>query len=266
MTDRNEVQLAPWRVERGVAHLVLNRPDRANAIDLAFSRALAASIDAVAAADGVRAVLVSAAGPRFCVGGDIDAFVAHGERIDRLIDDILAPLNPALLRLANLTVPVISAVNGPVGGAGIGLALCADVVLASDTMKLRAGYSGIGLSPDAGASYFLAQRVGASKAKELFFFNATLSAQECLQLGIVNAVLPAAELAGAAAKLAEQAAAGSARSMRAIKTLCDGAARRPLAEHLALERHFLVGCAEGADAKEGVRAFTEKRAPRFGEA
>lgn len=255
--------LALWRVDDGVGRLVLNRPQRANAIDLAMSRALAAAIDALAAAQP-RAVLICAAGERFCVGGDIDAFVAAGERMAPLIDDILAPLHPALLRLASLPVPVISAVNGPVGGAGIGLALCADLVLASDTMKLRAGYSGIGLSPDAGASYYLARRAGAARAKELFFFNRALSAAECLAMGIVDAVHPAAELAAVADRLAAQAAAGPSQSFAAIKQLCDGAAQRSFADHLALEQRCLVGCAGSDDAREGVRAFVEKRAPRFG--
>lgn len=257
-------QLVLWSVEDGIGSIVLNRPERANAINLALGRALAAAIDAVAGAQGLRVVVLSAAGERFCVGGDIEEFVEHGDRIDRLVDEILAPLHPALLRLASLPVPVISAVNGAIGGAGIGLALCADVVLASESMKLRAGYSAIGLSPDAGASYFLSRRVGASKAKELFFFNAPLGARECLALGIVNAVFPATELAAAAQKLAAQAAAGSARSLRSIKLLCDGAQHRAYAEHLALEQRFLVDCAQGADAKEGVRAFVEKRAPAFG--
>lgn len=258
-----------WSLAEGVARITLNRPERANAIGLASSRKLAAALeaacDAVAAGDA-RVVLIDAVGERFCAGGDIGEFVENADTMPRLIDDILEPLNPAMHRISTLPVPVISAVGGAIGGAGIGLALCADVVLASEAMKLRAGYSAIGLSPDAGASYFLSRRVGASKAKELFFFNRVLSAHECLQLGIVNAVLPAAELAEAAATMSAQAAAGAPRSMASIKRLCDGAAARDLRDHLALEKEFLLACSRTADAREGVRAFVEKRAPKFGQA
>jgi len=263
----NEGSEVSWSVADGVGRVTLNRPQRANAIGLAFSRELAAALNAVCdavQAGTARAVLLDAVGDRFCAGGDIGEFVENADAMHRLIDDILAPLNPAMHRLASLPVPVISAVNGAIGGAGIGLALCADVVLASEAMKLRAGYSAIGLSPDAGASYFLSRRVGASKAKELFFFNPVLSAQECLRLGIVNAVLPAGELAGAAARMAAQAASGAARSMASIKRLCDGAAARDLRDHLALEKEFLTACSRTADAKEGVHAFVQKRAPQFG--
>lgn len=252
-----------WSVENGVGRITLNRPQQANAVGLASSRALSAAIDAVVAA-APRVVVLTGRGARFCAGGDIGEFVADQQNMARLIDDILVPLHPALLRLANLPAPVITAVNGPLGGAGIALALCGDIVLAADTMKLRAGYSAIGLTPDAGASWFLSRRVGASKAKEIFFLNDTLSAEECLRLGIVNAVCPAAELEQRTEALVERLLAGAAGAFARIKVLCDGAERRDLAEHLALEKEMMVASAGSADAREGVRAFSEKRSPRFG--
>lgn len=252
-----------WSVENGVGRITLNRPERANAVGLASSRALAAAIDAVVAA-APRVVVLTGRGPRFCAGGDIDEFVADQENMARLIEEILAPLHPALLRLANLPAPVITAVNGPVGGAGIALALCGDIVLAADSMKLRAGYSAIGLTPDAGASWFLSRRVGASKAKEIFFLNDVLSAEDCLRLGIVNAVHPAAELEQRAQAVVDRLLAGAGGAFARIKILCDGAGRRDLADQLALEQQMMVASAASADAREGVRAFSEKRAPTFG--
>lgn len=260
MEDKNGAVL--WSVENGIGRITLNRPERANAIGLAASRALAAAIDAVAAA-APKVVLITGNGPRFCAGGDIDEFVAASDRMQALIDEILVPLHPAILRLANLPAPVVTAVNGPLGGAGIGLALCGDIVLAADTVKLRAGYSAIGLSPDAGASWWLSRRVGAAKAKELFLLNDVLSADDCLRLGLFSAVHPADRLAAEAEKIVQRLAAGAAGSQARIKLLCDGAERRDLAEHLALEHQFIVASAGSADAAEGVRAFTEKRAPRF---
>lgn len=252
-----------WSVENGVGRITLNRPAQANAVGLETSRALAAAIDAVVAASP-RVVVLTGRGQRFCAGGDIGEFVADQENMARLIDQILVPLHPALLRLANLPAPVITAVNGPLGGAGIALALCGDIVLAADTMKLRAGYSAIGLTPDAGASWFLTRRVGASKAKELFFLNDTLSAEDCLRMGIVNAVYPAAELEQRTQAVVDRLLAGAGGAFARIKILCDGAERRDLADHLALEQQMMVASAASADAREGVRAFAQKRAPKFG--
>lgn len=252
-----------WSVDDGIGRITLNRPERANSIGLATSQALSAAIDAVIAA-APRVVLLTGNGPRFCAGGAIDEFVANPDRMAELIAQILEPLHPALLRLANLSAPVVTAVNGPLGGAGIGLALAGDIVLAADTAKLRAGYSAIGLSPDAGAAWLLARRVGAGKAKEIFLLNDVLDADECLRLGIFSQVFPAAKLAEAAEDVVRRLAAGAAGAQARIKVLCDGAERRDLAEHLVLEQHLMVAGAASADAAEGVRAFSEKRAPRFG--
>lgn len=252
-----------WSVENGVGRITLNRPEAANAVGLASSRALSAAIDAVVAA-APRVVVLTGRGPRFCAGGDISEFVADQENMAQLIDRILVPLHPALLRLVNMPAPVITAVNGPLGGAGIALALCGDIVLAADTMKLRAGYSAIGLTPDAGASWFLTRRVGASKAKEIFLLNDTLSADECLRLGIVNAVVPAAELEQRTHALVERLVAGAGGAFARIKVLCDAAERRDLGDHLALEHQMMLASAASADAREGVQAFAQKRAPKFG--
>lgn len=252
-----------WSVENQVARITLNRPQAANAIGLASSRALSEAIDAVVAA-APRVVVLTGSGARFCAGGDISEFVAGQDDMQGLIDRILVPLHPALLRLATMPAPVITAVNGPLGGAGIALALCGDIVLAADTMKLRAGYSAIGLTPDAGASWFLSRRVGASKAKELFMLNDTLSADECLRLGIVNAVYPAAELEQRTREMVDRLLAGAAGALARIKILCDGAGQRDLADQLALEHQMMLMSAASADAREGVQAFAQKRAPKFG--
>lgn len=251
-----------WHVREGVGHIVMNRPDAANAIDLPTAHAFAQAVDAMAVAD-IGAVLLSARGKQFCAGGDIRAFVAEINRLPAFINEVLDPLLPALARLGDLPLPVISAVHGPVGGAGIALALCADIALASDTMKLRGGYSAIGLSPDLGASYFLARRSSGAQAKRILMTNVVLSAPECLALGLVDGVHPAAELPAVAQALAQDLAQGATGSLGGIKRLCDAAPRATLAEHLDAERRALLRCARSADGREGITAFIEKRAPRF---
>ena len=255
-------QTVLWQVEDGVGHIVLNRPDAANALDGVTVRRLADVIAQAARAD-VGAVLISARGRQFCAGGDIREFVAQRGELDRLVQTTLDLMHPALHTLAELSMPVVSALQGPVGGAGIGVALCADIVLASSAVKLRGGYSAIGLSPDLGASYYLARRAGAARAKYLLMTNRAIDAETCLRWGLVDELHAPEALADAARALAVELARGATDALGGIKRLCDGAARHDLRAHLDLERAALVRCAVSADAREGVAAFVEKRAPRF---
>lgn len=254
--------LVQWRVENGVGHIVLNRPDAANAMNSALAAQLAAAIDQAAAAD-IGAVLLSANGKQFCAGGDINEFVERRADFDQLIREMLDILHPAIHRLATLPLPVVSAVQGPVGGAGIAMALCADIVLASTALKLRGGYSAIGLSPDLGAAYYLARRAGAARAKYILMTNQPVPADECLRLGLVDELHAPEQLAPVAKAMAEQLAAGATGSLGGIKRLCDGAPAADLLAHLERERLALLRCAQSADGREGVSAFVEKRAPRF---
>lgn len=246
-----------------VAVLTLNRPQRANVLDLEMSAALIAAIDTVAQDRSVRAVLLQARGRQFCGGGDITDFANALDELGDLLDRHIPPLHKAIHQLASLPVPVISALNGPIGGGGIGLALCADIAIAAESMKLRGGYSAIGLTPDAGSSWFLTRRIGAARTKEIFFTNEPLSARECLALGIVSRVCPDDQLAQQAFALVASLARGATGSLARIKLLADGAAERSLLEQLNLEHCCMVESGRSAEAIEGVTAFIQKRAPRF---
>ncbi|VTU21595.1 1,2-epoxyphenylacetyl-CoA isomerase [Variovorax sp. SRS16] len=258
----NPQSLALWHVEDSVGHIVLNRPEAANALNSAYGDALCEAIAQAARAD-VGAILLSANGKQFCAGGDIHEFAERRDDIDALIKTMLDALHPAIHTLATLPVPVISAVQGPVGGAGISVALCADLVLASPAMKLRGGYSAIGLSPDLGASYYLVRRAGAARAKNILMTNRPLSAEQCLAWGLVDEIHAQDSLLPAARALAQQLARGATASLGGIKRLCDGAHEHDLRTHLQLEREALLRCALSADGREGVKAFVEKRAPEF---
>lgn len=248
----------------GIATLTLNRPDRANVLDAEMSAALVDAVDAIAADRGVRAVLLQARGRQFCGGGDIREFVSCIDDLACRIDANIPPVHRMLHRLATLPVPVASALNGPIGGAGIGLALSADIVLAAESMKLRGGYSAIGLTPDVGASWLLARRAGEARAKEILFTNDLLSARECLQFGIVSKVVADNELEASASTLVAALAKGAGGSFAAVKLLVDGASLRTLEEHLDLEHRHMVEASRSADAVEGVMAFSQKRTPVFG--
>ncbi|UJW83654.1 enoyl-CoA hydratase/isomerase family protein [Hydrogenophaga sp. SL48] len=248
----------------GIAVLTLNRPDRANALDGEMALALDAAVDSLTGDVGLRAVLLQARGRHFCAGGDIREFVESIDDLGSRIDGSIPAVHRMIHRLATLPVPVVSALNGPVAGAGIGLALCADLVLAAESMKLRGGYSAIGLTPDAGSSWLLARRAGEARAKEIFFTNEPLSARHCLQFGIVSQVLPDAELDAGARALVTALAKGATGSFARIKVLVDGASHRTLQEHLELEHRYMGEASRSADAREGVTSFAQKRAPVFG--
>ncbi|MBO9648573.1 MAG: enoyl-CoA hydratase/isomerase family protein [Variovorax sp.] len=251
-----------WCVSDRIGRIVLKRADRTNSISSGASRGLVRAIDEVLDSQP-RVVLLAAEGRVFCAGGDIEEFVAAGPALDVLVDEILEPLHPALYRLATAPLPVISAVNGPIGGAGIGLALCADFVLAAESMKLRTGYAAIGLSPDAGASFFLARRVGAVRAQQWLMLSDPIDARECLARGAVDSLHPDGDLQAAAEALAHRLAQAASGSLAAIKTLCSGLPGRDLQAHLRMEHALLAENARSNDAPEGVRAFMERRVPRF---
>lgn len=251
-----------WSVSQGIGRLTFNRPDHANSIDLASRTDMVEGINRMTEPD-VRVVVITGSGKFFNAGGDIGEFQRNQEKLDHLVDEVLRFAHPAIHKLASLPIPVISAVNGPLGGAGIGFALCADFVMASDTVKLRGGYCGIALSPDMGASYYLTRRVGASKAKEIFMLNRALSAEDCLRLGIVDQVHPADQLTVAVDSLARELANGPTSSYGRVKQLCDTAFSHDLKLHLDLEHELLVQSARSADCREGIASFTGRRVPNF---
>jgi len=260
MADMNGIE---WSVaDGGVGRIVLNRPEHHNALGLSNAAALVRAIDEVLAAQP-RVLVIEARGPIFCAGGDIREFVQAGDHLDELVDEILNQLLPAYLKLAQAPCPIVTVVGGPVGGAGVGLALCGDFVLASDAMKLRTGYAAIGLSPDVGASYFLARRVGAVRAQQWLMLSDTIDAGRCLAAGAVDQVHPGAQLNAAAEVLIERLRAGAPASLSAMKRLSLEGPSLALGAYLGLEQQLLEACARTADAREGTSAFLAKRKPAF---
>lgn len=252
-------------IRDAVAYVTLNRPEQANVLNDEMSAAFIETVETLARACGqgqVSAALLSAKGPHFCAGGDISGFVASDD-LAGLMDRGIPPLHRAIHTLSTLPVPVVSAVNGSLGGGGIGVALCADLVLASSSMKLRGGYSAIGLSPDVGVSWALTRLAGPMRAKHILFTNEPLTAQQCLSAGLVLDVYDDDQLMPAAEKLVRSLAAGATGALGRIKTLVDQAARHSLRDQLEREHYAMVVSGAGREAGEGVRAFMEKRPPRF---
>ncbi len=253
-----------WEVTAGVGRLTFTNPDEANTIGYAQSKTWPRAFTAVVEA-APRVIVLASTGRIFCAGGAIRGMVANADHLGPYIEGTLEPLHEGYLKLANAPCPIVSVVQGPLGGAGIGLALLADLVLASTTVKLRAGYPAIGLSPDLGASYFLSRRVGAMRAQRWLLTNALIDASECLAAGAVDELHAPDALEAAAARWVEYFRTAAPASMAAIKQLCRHAAGADAETHVALEKALLLHCAGTADAREGVRAFIDKRSPRFGQ-
>lgn len=260
MTKLNGIE---WNVDdQAVGRIMLSQPECNNALGPSNANALALAIDEVLAAQP-RVIVIGSRGPIFCAGGNIHEFAKAGDRLDEMVDSILDELLPGYLKLAQATCPIVTVVGGPVGGAGVGLALCGDFVLASDTMKLRTGYAAIGLSPDVGASYFLARRVGLVRAQQWLMLSDAIDAGRCLVAGAVDQVHPAAELDAAAQTLVERLCASAPASLAAMKRLSLEGPALSLKAYLALEQALLKACARTSDAREGTSAFVAKRKPQF---
>lgn len=248
----------------GVATITLNRAEYGNALNMDLVSSFAYAVNESLSTPSVKVILITGNGKNFCVGGDIHSFLEKREELPSYVDSLVEPLNDVLSKLANSKIPIVSAVNGPIGGAGIALALIADFVLAAESMKFRCGYTALGLSPDAGSSWLLANRVGAFRAKQLFLSNSTLDAKQCLSLGIVDEVYPDSELLTEAYALTKQLSNGPSKAMSRVKHLLDHTiSQRTFEEHLNLEREFIVQCAQEENAHEGILAFTEKRKAIF---
>jgi 2-(1,2-epoxy-1,2-dihydrophenyl)acetyl-CoA isomerase len=250
-------------IESEIARITLDRPDLANALTSAAAAHIAAAVDRIAADPSVRVVVLTGNGKMFCAGGDIREFVTTLDTLGDLIGDELLTLNATLLKLAALPMPVVAALNGPVAGGGIGLALTADVLIAAESVRFRAGYAAIGLSPDAGTSYFLTRLIGPQRAKEFLFTNRFLDAPEALALGLVSKVVPDADLAEETEALVRRIAAMPPGALAAVKSLVNAAVNETHADVLERERRWMMRNGATADAHEGIRAFIERRTPTF---
>jgi 2-(1,2-epoxy-1,2-dihydrophenyl)acetyl-CoA isomerase len=245
--------------DEGVLTITLNRPEVLNAFDSAMHAAFRAALHEAAAQD-VRAVVLTGAGRGFCVGQDLKEFrEATGDIGERL----RITYNPNVLALRDLEKPVIAAVNGPAAGAGLSLACACDVRLAAASATFVPAFVNIGLVPDTGATYFVERLLGYSRAFEWLCSGRPLSAGDAHAWGLVAEVVSDGRLADRAAELASTLAALPTRAIGLTKRLLEHAALASLADQLELEVELQAEAAVSEDFREGVAAFLEKREPRF---
>jgi 2-(1,2-epoxy-1,2-dihydrophenyl)acetyl-CoA isomerase len=258
-----------YEVERGVATVTLNRPAVLNAINPLMLDELQRTLDGIRDDSSVRAAVLTGAGRGFCSGADLrarqrtkpsaappDASRAGADRLRRTY-------NPLILAIRTIEKPFIAAVNGVAAGAGCNLALACDIVLASDAARFGNVFMRIGLIPDCGGHFFLPRLVGFHKAAELMFTGDIIDAREAERIGLINHVVPHAELSTQTRELAERLARGPSRALGLCKRTLNMGINVDLAAVLHAEAEGQGLASQTEDHWEGVQAFLEKRAARF---
>ena len=249
------------RVEHadGVATITLNRPESLNALNAPMRRELLTAFKGLARDDAVRAVVLTGEGRGFCSGADLRG--GSGEREFRRV--LTTEYNPLIRAIRELPRPVVAAVNGVAAGAGVSLALACDLVLAAEDARFIQAFVKIGLVPDSGSTRTLVRTMGRHRAAQLIFGGEPLSAADAHAAGLVNRVVPAAELAAAAREEAQRLAAAPTRAIAYAKRLINAAEDADLDAQLAAEAAYQELAGRTVDHAEGVAAFGEKREPRF---
>jgi 2-(1,2-epoxy-1,2-dihydrophenyl)acetyl-CoA isomerase len=247
----------------GVLKLTLDRP-KANAFDFQMIAELSSALKTAARDPQVRVVLLTGAGKIFSAGQDVTEFgKAAAQEGLSFRQHLQRTYNPLVLQLRRLEKPVLAAINGPVAGAALGLALACDLRIAADTARFVVGFLGIGLAPDSGVSLFLPALIGVGRAAEAAFTNQPINAEQALAWGLVNRVVPAEELGQAASSWARELADGPVNAMGLAKRDFNRSMYPHLEAVLDYEAHNQEIAGRGADHKEGVQAFLEKRPPAY---
>lgn len=247
-------------VQAGVATITLNRPDRLNAFTTQMTAELLAALKTCARDDAIRCIILTGAGRGFCAGQDLSEIEALTGSVS---DHLRHGFNQVVLSMRGLEKPIIARLNGAVAGAGLGAALAADLRIAADTAKFASAFLGIGLVPDTGMSWLLYHLAGPARAFELIATGRRLDAAEALAFGLVNQVVPAAELDARVAELAQALAQAPTRGIGLSKRLLNRVAHLSLAEALEYEAQVQDIAIATADHREGVAAFLQKRPPHF---
>ncbi|HEX5806987.1 MAG TPA: enoyl-CoA hydratase-related protein [Macromonas sp.] len=250
-------------VTDGLARVVLDQAALGNPFNEAFCNDWVALANELTSRDDVRAVLITANGRFFSVGGDIAMFQNNLDELPKLIKKWTATLHMGIARMARLNAPIVTAVHASAMGGAVALVASSDVVFAARSAVLGSAYAGIGYCCDAGASIALSQRMGVARARRYLLLAENLKAEQAQDAGLVDFVCDDADVAAQAEALAKRLAHGPTRAYGAIRTLFKTALSQGLEAQLEDEAQSLSRIAGTADAREGIVAFVEKRKPQF---
>ena len=261
--DYQEIRL---EFKDNLALLTLNNPEALNAISLRMIRELNQVMDEIEpVSNGARCLLITGAGRGFCAGANMSDFQAHMDAKDGLDAGLVLEkwYNPFFIRLRDLRMPIITAVNGPAAGVGMSLALMGDMVLSAESAFFLQAFRRIGLIPDGGATYILPRMIGFSRAMELSLLGERLSAEKALEWGLINRLYPDDRLMPEALALAGELAAGPTEGLRMIRQAYWRSVDNSYEEQLNVERDLQRLAGRTHDFLEGVTSFLEKRPAKF---
>lgn len=259
--EQTDLVTRRFEADSGIATLTFNRPEVFNALDIATAEAFERAVHWLTTLMGLRCVVLTGAGKAFVAGGDVGAFAADPDNADRTLSLILKHMHPAILSLRGLDAPVMTALNGTAAGAGFGLVLASDHVVASSAAKLVLAYDKLGASPDCGSTWFMARKLGRQRAFELMLTGRGLSADEAQDWGIVNEVARVEDFDSAVQARAQRIAAGPTRAFGLFKRLMD--AEQPLAAQLEMERDSFMQATGTEDFQAATRGFVDKTPVTF---
>jgi 2-(1,2-epoxy-1,2-dihydrophenyl)acetyl-CoA isomerase len=244
-------------IKDGVARVRLNRPEASNALNIELLEGLLGALDAC---EGAGVVLLTGEGRHFCAGGDVKTFSAQGEELGDYLREATDWLARCALALTRLPAPVVTAVQGyAAGGGGLGLVCASDLVIAGESARFLLGATRVAMAPDAGATVTLAQIIGLRRAMDLALTNRELDAHEALALGLVNRIVPDADLEGEALALARELADGPTEALATTKRLLWEGLGSSVEERMAAEVRAVSELGGSAAARDALRAVIERR-------
>lgn len=252
------------RLDESVAWLTLNRPADGNTLDVALAEALLEAVKDGATNDAVRCVVITGAGRMFCGGGDIKTFTSGGDPA-AAINAITTPLHEAIERMMALDKPIVTLVNGPAAGAGLGLAILGDIIIAARSASFTSAYTALGVTPDAGTSWLLPRLIGLRRATDMILTNRRVTAEEAERIGLVTRVVNDERLREEGAKLALALTNSAIKALARSRQLLGEGLGRNLGDQLEVEAREIASTASGREGREGIASFLERRSTRFRE-
>jgi len=259
--------LVEFSASQGIGRIVLNRPDAGNAFGIPMALEL---LDIAARChddDAIRCVVLTGRGKLFCAGGDVAAMAGAAAgaagATGAYLDELLGSYHAALSKLMRMEKPLITLVNGPAAGAGLGLAILGDAVLAGRSASFLAAYGGVGLTPDGATSWLLPRLVGMRQAQRIAVLGEKIGAAEAERIGLVSRVVEDEALEAEGMALAARLAAGPRRALGGARALLLASYEATFEHHLALEARRMAEAGDSAEAAEGIAAFAQRRKPAF---
>lgn len=246
-----------------IATVILNRPERLNALDLDTVTLLLRHLQELSHDDGVSSIIITGGGRAFCAGGDLGWAAAYPGGPANGLHVLAGHLHQAVLEIHRTGKPVIAAVNGVAAGAGFSLALACDFRVLAETATFRQAYTSAGLSIDGGGTFMLARLAGLARALEMAAFDEPIDAARAASIGLATRIAATGAAVDGARRLACELQARSLGAFAASKRLLRRSAETPLEVQLEHERAGIIACARTAEGAEGISAFTGKRVPDF---